>query len=293
MAITNKKRTVDPSRTMLLRRRFWMDMKKRFAILEKVVKDFFLSDVLLSKDRTPIAFNLDKEEFKFATDATKVAMFRKWLQKEINTGVLTIKDGIIGKPWTASYIENAYRKGLIRAYTETHKKIKLKDIQFFGGAKEQFLKTAFNTPIIISQLELLATRSLNLLKGITDEMSNKMSLILAEGLAHDYSSDKIATLMTKSISNLSKNRALRIARTEIINAHAEGQLDAFEMLGIGEVEAEVELVTAKDEKVCSECVSLEEKRFKIEDARGIIPVHPNCRCAWQAVVETKTSKFKK
>lgn len=284
------KRSIDPSRTVLLRRKFSADMKRRFERLKKEVRDLFIKqDVLGVKRNRTLISNFDPQAFQFATNPAKVAMFRKWLKKMVDDGVLTVIGGTKGKPWTATYIESAYRKGLVRSYTETHKK-ELGGVKFFGGMKEQFLRDAFAAPVLLSQVELLATRAFNLLNGVTDQMSNQMSKILAEGLAHGYHPTKIAKLMTDSISDLTRKRALLIARTEIINAHAEGQLDGFEMMGIKEVVAEVEIHTAGDELVCPICRELEGKKFTIDEARGIIPLHPSCRCAWLSVLPKEALK---
>jgi hypothetical protein len=37
--------------------------------------------------------------------------------------------------------------------------------------------------------------------------------------------------------------------------------------------------------VCEKCQDLEGKVFTTEEARGVIPVHPNCRCCWVSVIE--------
>jgi SPP1 gp7 family putative phage head morphogenesis protein len=76
------------------------------------------------------------------------------------------------------------------------------------------------------------------------------------------------------------NRARMIARTEIIRAHAEGQLDALEKLGVDKVGVMVEWSTAGDDRVCSLCMSLEGVVLKIKEARGLIPRHISCRCAF-------------
>jgi SPP1 gp7 family putative phage head morphogenesis protein len=83
---------------------------------------------------------------------------------------------------------------------------------------------------------------------------------------------------------MSKDRGVKIARTEVIHAHAEGQLDSFQALGIEEVGAEVEWVSTPDERRCSLCEELHGQRFTIAEARGMLPRHPSCRCAWAPVV---------
>ncbi|MDR1484798.1 MAG: phage head morphogenesis protein [Planctomycetaceae bacterium] len=47
-----------------------------------------------------------------------------------------------------------------------------------------------------------------------------------------------------------------------------------------EVVAVAEYKTAGDDRVCRKCKEYEGKRIKLYVARGIIPMHPNCRCAW-------------
>lgn len=298
-------RSFDPSGTYLLRRSFYADIKRRMKAIEKSVWKIFVTEDVLGwkeKHRKPFSFNtegsfvtftvcssfaknIDPQQFQFATDAAKIKMFRTWLKQQVSTGLLEIKGGTKGKPWTATYVESAYIKGMIRAYNQTHKKDLLKGSNWFGGSQAQFLKTAFGQPVMMSQLELLATRSYNLLDGISNTMSDRMALILAEGLAHGKAPVVIAREMRKVVQGLTKNRALMIARTEIMNAHAEGTLDSFQLLGISEVEAEVEFSTAGDELVCKTCASLEGKVYKVADARGVIPVHPNCRCSWSTIVD--------
>jgi SPP1 gp7 family putative phage head morphogenesis protein len=132
-------------------------------------------------------------------------------------------------------------------------------------------------------LELIYTRAYTELEGITNTMGTQMSRILATGLAQGQSPTTIGRALSANIAGLEASRANMIARTEIIYAHAEGQLDAFEDLGIKETSAEVEWSTANDGKVCEDCDDMEGQVFTIEEARGQIPLHTNCRCCWQPV----------
>lgn len=73
-----------------------------------------------------------------------------------------------------------------------------------------------------------------------------------------------------------------IARTEANRAFNEGNLDALAQADV----REVVFLLASD--ACHECQAVAEsepgqklgKKFTLEDARSIIPVHPNCRCTW-------------
>lgn len=75
------------------------------------------------------------------------------------------------------------------------------------------------------------------------------------------------------------------------SAYAEGALNSYEEMGIEGVEVEAEFATAGDDVVCPECEELEGKVYSIEEARGVIPVHPNCRCAWIPMVGESKSEL--
>lgn len=293
MAKKARKRSIDPSRTALLRRKFQAEMQRRFKSISKAIDVLFIKEKLLGEKRKMIAFNLDQGEFLFASNPNKVRMFRKWLQEQINNGVLTVVGGIKGQPWTATYVISAYRQGIMRAYTDVHKPELSKTPQWYGGAKEQFLRDAFLQPVMMSQVEMLAMRAFDQLQGVTQDMSKQMGLILADGLANGKSPITIAREMKNTITKLTKTRALLIARTEIIRAHAEGQLDGFGLLKIYKVSAEVEFTTAGDLLVCPKCADLEGKVFTLEAARGIIPIHCNCRCSWNGIIEETPKATKK
>src|SRR5690606_28972829 len=51
--------------------------------------------------------------------------------------------------------------------------------------------------------------------------------------------------------------------------------------------------TAGDDSVCELCGSLEGVIFTVEEARGLLPRHPNCRCAWIPADVGETDKGQK
>jgi hypothetical protein len=71
-----------------------------------------------------------------------------------------------------------------------------------------------------------------------------------------------------------------IARTEVIRAHAEGQLDALEELGVEELGVEVEWTVTEDSRLCPLCAALKGVVLTLDEAKGLLPRHPNCRCAF-------------
>ena len=75
-----------------------------------------------------------------------------------------------------------------------------------------------------------------------------------------------------------------LTRTEVINAHAEATLNSYVEAGLEGVTVNAEYTTAGDDKMCPKCVALQGRPYTIDEARGLIPQHPNCRCAWSPVV---------
>ena len=112
--------------------------------------------------------------------------------------------------------------------------------------------------------------------------------ILADGIVRGDSPRKVARDMSKKIDKITKTRAVTIARTETIRAHAEGQLHALEQLGVKKLGVDVEFTATMisqeppvfEKRVCPRCRELFGKVFTIQESHGIIPVHPNCRCSW-------------
>ena len=241
-----------------------------------------------------IAFNSDRfiiqttnaVPFDFPTDPAKLRAFNKWLQDQVNKGILTVDQA--GKPWLSTYVMSAYKKGMLRAYTDSHAKELGKPAGFYEGTQQQFLESSFMQPESMAKIEFLYTRSYEELKGITAAMSQQMSRVLATGMVQGQGPGTIARMLSKTISGMSTTRARMIARTEVMAAHAEGQLDGFEKLGIDEVGLNVEfdLLTAGDDLVCSECQEMADAGpYTIEEARGILPIHPNDRCCWGPAVQ--------
>lgn len=273
---------VDPTNTTGLRRRFRTAMRKRFAALIADIREFIVTEDAFGLEEShpfqPLTANTERQAFRFQTDPQKVTSFRRWLSQRVHQKVLTTDAK--GKPWTAEYVGSAYRQGLVRAYLDKHKEALAQNKDIFKGGKEQFLRSAFAAPEMTSKIELIYTRAYDQLEGITQDMSRAMSRILADGLANGLGPSRIAKTLKDSISGIERSRAERIARTEIIYAHAEGKLDGFAKLGMEEVGLEAEWSTAGDDRVCQECNAMAGKAFKISEAHGMIPLHPNCRCTW-------------
>jgi len=272
---------IDPTRTITLRRRYMTATRVRIARLRAAVVALVgTEDAFGLTPRTPLAFNA---RFTFRTDTEKVQDFREWLQREVDAGVLGPPGAVA--PWNLEYIESAYKQGAMRAYIDTRAADLASDESFYAGGKAEFLNSAFAAPETTSKIRLLATRAFNDLRGVTDAMGTQMNRQLAAGIAHGTGPREVAREMANSIDTLTRTRALLIARTEIIRAHAEGQLDSFERLGVSKLGLQAEWLAAQDDRVCPRCSAMHGKVLTVEEARDMIPLHPNCRCAWKPHIE--------
>ena len=273
----------DPTRTTTLRNRYVADMRRRFKSISTALTELIVADDAFGLDESkPFIINqqVGRQAWRFQTNSQKVASYRKWLQQQVDAKVLTQIGGIEGKPWTAQYLEQSYTKGVIRSYTDVHAETLAGSPDFYQGGKSQFLRDAFNAPVTQEKLRFLSTRSYEELKGISDVMSQQMSRIIADGFVRGVGPAGIARALRENVAGITKQRAIVLARTEVIAAHAEGQLDSLERLGVEEVGIQVEWSTAGDDRVCELCAPLEGVVMTIEEARGLIPRHAQCRCAW-------------
>ncbi|GAH16467.1 unnamed protein product, partial [marine sediment metagenome] len=75
-----------------------------------------------------------------------------------------------------------------------------------------------------------------------------------------------------------RRRTRTIARTETARAQNLGYAQGMEDIGVEKLEF------SSSAGCCDECAALDGKVYKVNEAKGIIPVHPNCRCAMLPVV---------
>jgi len=285
----------DPTRTITLQNKFVADMARRFKLLSKHIYELVVKDDAFGLGSTDAIFNqqVPFQAWKFQTNAQKVKSYRIWLKQQVDANILTPVGGVSGKPWTAPYIESVYRQGSIRAYTDLRSEELANTPTAFLGGKEEFIRQSFGTSIATQKIELLYTRAFTELEGITAVMDQQMSRILAEGLSQGHGAMKVARSLRDNVTKMTRTRANVLARTELVRAHAEGQLDAYERLGETEVGVMAEWITAGDDRVCAECADLEGVVMTIKEARGLIPRHPNCRCAWIPADKVREEKGQK
>jgi SPP1 gp7 family putative phage head morphogenesis protein len=296
----------DPTRTTSLRNAFARDCRKRFAHLCRVITKSIVDEdcFAMAPGSGGFAAHVDmattgRLAFDYPRSADKVNEFMKWLQKQIDAGIMEVTTARqIGRAvedvWANKYVTTAYQKGIIRARQEMLGKGY--DVPKIGDASALF--TAFNQPFHLDRVGLVYSRVYSELRGITALMDTQISRVLAQGMADGDNPRVLAKLLTKTITgpvgDLSltdtlgrfipaERRAETLARTEIIKAHHEATIQEYRNYGVEGVSVEVEWFTAGDDRVCDECSSMEGQTFSLDEIEGMIPVHPNCRCCAIAI----------
>ena len=85
-------------------------------------------------------------------------------------------------------------------------------------------------------------------------------------------------------------RAKTIARTEAARAQNIGYATGMEELGVDRLEFSATM----DDRTSATCEELDGKKYSIGEAKSLIPVHPNCRCAMLPVIgKTSVCRFTK
>lgn len=249
---------------------------------------------------------------KFSSSFNKLEEFQRWLDSQLDD---TLRSRSEEDLWNA-YIQQGFHKGAGRSFDDVRGKSKpigpnrtarprskrqkdqqdhvqrqvrdIADRASFQGGKDEFLRSTFAKPVAVEKVQLLTSRTFDDLEGMTEDMATKLSRTLADGLVEGKSPHEVARDMTEVI-DVSRSRAETIARTELIRAHSEGQLTALENLGVKELGVAVEwtnsglnTVDKKGRPIspCNRCKALSGVILKIEEAHNLIPVHPNCTCAF-------------
>ena len=297
----NKVFQFDPTRTTSTRRRFVAELGRRFALLKKAAREYILEGGLFKRN-SDFDFLLTMElvinapQWRSKYDPNRIPEFLDWMEGQNNKFILskgeagflhpsftsrfdpTLRPG--NEAWTNSHIRSAYQKGAQRARQEL-KKAGI-DIPSFESTQAG-LSGVFDSPFHMDRVRLAYTQTFAGLKGITKAMDATLSYTLAEGMARGDHPYQMAKAISGRIDAVGLNRAKTLARTEVIRAHHNANINELEAAGIEGVKVKAEWSTAGF-NVCPICDSNEGREFTLGNIRGLIPAHPNCRCCAIPVV---------
>jgi SPP1 gp7 family putative phage head morphogenesis protein len=284
----------DPTRTLSIRRRYESEIVRRIRNLARLVAwavgevDALAlgSGVFAHAAFAPDFDDIPPPRFNFPTSAEKVAAFLAWLREMQDQGILEVIERSEGRivarqPWQDVYIRSAYQKGLADARRDLRIPPAVESGPF-GLPADAMFGSPFNAPIHADAAGMLFTRNFEELAGITSDMSQRMSRVLTQGLTEGRGPRQIASALRREIEGMPLTRARMIARTEVIRAHYEAKLNQFETFEVEGISIQAEILTAGDGRVCERCNGLQLRTSRnpipISQARGLIPLHPQCRC---------------
>lgn len=227
----------------------------------------------------------EPESYKFRTDRAKIGGFLRWLSNQLQSEYLSV----VG-PEENEYIRKAYSEGLRQATRDLREQGV--DVPGTDGLLETFTHR--------KALQDLYTRTYEDLRGVTRDMAQGVRDELSEGLINGENPKKVAKRITDRIDSIGKHRSTLIARTEMMNAVSDGQLNRLrEVEGSSDVNVTVKhgsWETARDDRVCAICKSLKGITFTLDELENGSfrmdgydyqlkpPAHPNGRCHIQTQV---------
>jgi hypothetical protein len=283
---------LDPTRTTTLRRKFIGDLNARFNVLKKELRKMLIEDDAfgLKQPKPSVLFN--EAEWRYLTDERKLEALKKWLQFRVGALFLKQEQDDSAQSWLGAYVRQAYQQGLKRSWNSWKRPTgpmpmsKEAGLGYQQGQFAEFMRQSFGGPTPMERVRLLATRTFDDLQGVTESMSHNITRELLDGITMGINPREIGIQLNKLVDGY-KNRGTAIARTEVVRAFNEGALDGYENMGVPAIGVMVEWTTSGlghtalgNPSPCKKCAPLSGLVLKIEEARGLLPRHPNCMCAF-------------
>lgn len=282
---------VDPTRTLGVRRQFSGEAFTRFRRVKGLVRTSLVDRDALHVQQTDFGQPMQPVR-PGAGQAQRVDAFMDWLAEQNNAGLLGTTDRQntprLINHWAGQYVRQAYAQGVRRGRQELAQR-GVRQADEDGQAGETAAGAAgaaalLLLPVHADGLDTQWGRTWAELRNVVESVETQVRRVLADGLGRQDGRRDLTGAVNDRLDRVGVHRGRLIARTEVVRAHAEAELNEMERQGVDEVGAEVEFRTARDSRVCPICRELEGAVFSVDEARGVIPLHPNCRCVWLPVV---------
>lgn len=267
----------------------------RRSILRRLGTD----DALGLRSARRVEGRIGVDRLTHLSDADKLDQTRDWVASLLKESTDRLSKD------TQHYIDQAYEKGVMRAFDDVRKPLKLaaKDddvktalgsdkTEYVRGTRDEFIRQVKARQSTQSRKDVLRARVRNEFESMANGVQSSATRTVTDALSQGKSSKELREVLT-DVFEKATIRGRRIASNEIVRVFAESQLDGFEILGVERVGVSVEWGTADDEKVCPACKSLGTVVLTIREARGMIPRHVGCRCAWKPYGVSETEGKKK
>jgi len=251
---------LDPTRTTLLRRDALRIVRRRFNLLQASITAALAAGALGGGAQVLL-------------EAAAIEAFTEWLRAESERAILEPE-------W--SWLTPVITAAVLRGVGHSDRALRRAGYKLLPSASG-------GVSLYQATIDRLALDGASLLRNATEDMITAVRGELVSGLGQWTNAEDLAARIAGQVEGVGVNRARVIVRTEIIRAHAEGTLDRLESYGIGQVEGQVEW---DDGGHCPICTVLQQRDngygpgvYTLAQARGLIPVHPNCGCAWLPVLK--------
>jgi hypothetical protein len=283
----------DPTQTGAIRRRFEGDIANRLRVLKKLTRTALVDKDALGFGSLTVAGIGAMQR----PPGQQVEAFQEWFWKAV-VEVLIGREGAFS--WTGQYVRAGYDRGWTRALTLSGTLLRpdhgradlLVDLAYSeleGIADALYQRAVRNLSEALLRGTGRATEIYVALAGAID----KIGLVRGRALAHtivvrahaEATLDGLEAAGVKLVS-VEPERVPRIRPHDSLPLSllrdAKKKKARLPRVAPDEVfPEEVDVLTAGDDKVCPQCESIAENGpYEISEARGLIPAHPNCRCAF-------------
>lgn len=219
----------------------------------------FIKDNLVTKDK----LESFKKEFleKLDTPNTVKEQVKKIPMNEIDSALNNFYSE--SRSQGSEYPKEAFRKGFEKAGSDAK-------VQVIFNVKDY------------DAIEYFQDKNNDLLLGASAEIKSRLKTQLRLGIEKGETIEQIRERID-IVEETYAGRLETIARTEVQNAVNTGRLHGYQEANVEEVE-----YLAAD-NACEECASKDGEIMSVEEAMGMIPIHPNCRCTWAAIIREAAS----
>jgi hypothetical protein len=298
----------DPTQTGDLRRKFRTDIGNRIRVLKRLLRSALVTHDILGFSSVTVntisalanapASSQISGVRGAATGSNKLDAFQNWLWTAIG-------EVFIGRPgtqsWTASYIRAAYDKGWMRAQTlsgqllapdhdrlDTLVNMTYSELEgiadvMYQQANRELTNAMLNSVRAPQMYNAIAAR----LDAIGATRGRAMAATMVVRAYSEATLDGYAAAGLAKVGVVAETKpkgVVKDAMTMLFDASKKRKGKTKKAKAAAPDEAfpeEVDVLTAGDDLVCPICEDIANSGpYDILDARGLIPAHPNCRCAF-------------
>lgn len=255
MPTANEPRSVDPTRTSVLRKRYRQHYRRMWQRVNAAINEY-IDTVDFSR---PLAQRT--AEFNRFVDAL--------LQQEFGRTESDRERGV------RAMATVAYMRGVAQANTEVEEAM---------PTPQQAVMRADHNYAIAALILLLSTQLMTVRLGLTGQLLDRYQRA-------NSAAEAKATIRDR-IQKAGRTPTDGIAADGVVRGYNEALLNVYENAGdqfVGVIDEKTFWQTAEDNGVCAHCHRMSQERdngygpgiYTLAQARGLIPAHPRCRCRWR------------